>query len=101
MFAKTVLSALTLGIMGMATPVSAEGLCEERTLLIGKLQEMYNENHVAGGLESGSKMVEIWTGQSGSWTILETRASGISCVVASGDNWFNLAKTAANFDTES
>lgn len=82
--------ALAAPLVGLTMPAVADSVCEERDAIVIKLKEMYNENHVAGGLESGSKMVEIWTGENGSWTILITRASGISCVVASGDNWMNF-----------
>jgi len=82
--------AFTSPLLGLTTPSYANSVCENRESIVVKLQEMYNESHVASGLESGSKMVEIWTGENGSWTILITRASGISCVVASGNNWMSL-----------
>ena len=102
MVAKTTLMAAVLGVWGITT-VSAEagGLCEDRDALVSKLKEIYHESHVASGLESASKMVEIWTGSSGSWTILVTRASGISCVVATGNNWLDLPKGAPALGTNS
>jgi len=60
-----VLAAL---LVGVSAPAFAEDICEERDAIVVKLKEMYDENHVASGLESGSKMVEIWTGTSGTWT---------------------------------
>ena len=101
MFVRTVLTAAILGVWGLSAPAMAQGLCEKREVIVVKLKEMYNESHVASGLESASKMVEIWTGNSGSWTILVTRASGISCVVASGSSWLELSKDDPELGTSS
>ena len=32
-------------------------------------------------------MVEIWVSDNGSFTVLITRPSGLSCIIASGENW--------------
>ncbi len=101
MIVKSVLVAALLGGWGIVTPASAQGLCEKREAIIGKLKEMYNESHVASGLESTSKLVEIWTGERGTWTILVTRASGISCVVASGSHWLDLPEGSLPLGTPS
>lgn len=97
----TTLTAALIGGWSFMTPASAQSLCEDRSEIVVKLKEIYQENHVASGLESGSKMVEIWTGTNGTWTILITRASGISCVVASGDNWLDLPAGTPALGTES
>lgn len=101
MVIKSLLTMALLTMSGAFATASAQGLCEERAVIVTKLKEMYKENHVASGLENASKMVEIWTGNSGSWTILVTRASGISCVVASGNSWLDLPDTAPALGTKS
>ena len=101
MIAKSVILTAFVGLWGLSSPAAATSLCEKRDAIVVKLKEIYNENHVASGLESASKMVEIWTGANGTWTILVTRASGISCVVASGDNWLDLPKGGRALGTKS
>jgi len=58
---------------------------------MGQLQAKYKETHRASGLESDTKMVEIWTSEaSGTWTILITQANGQTCVAAAGKNWLDM-----------
>ena len=94
-----------VAVVVFATGISAANAteaCGERSAIIDQLQGKYQENHVASGLESDSKMVEIWTSQaSGTWTILVTQANGISCIAAAGKNWLDLPPEAMPLGTAS
>ncbi len=80
--------AVMTAIAGMA---QAQPNCGDRDKIVTHLQSKYQETHRASGLESETKMVEIWTsGDSGTWTILITRANGVTCVAAAGQNWLDL-----------
>ena len=39
------------------------------------------------GLAADGSVVEVLAATSGSWTILVTKPTGVSCVVASGEAW--------------
>ena len=69
----------------------AQTACGDRDKIVGQLQAKYQESHRASGLETDTKMVEIWTSEaSGSWTILITQANGQTCVAAAGKNWLDM-----------
>jgi len=89
MFSK-VLSAAVLCLL----PVSASAVpptCGTRDSIVDQLKAKFNETHRASGLESDTKMIEIWTSQtSGSWTILVTQASGVTCIAAAGKSWLDM-----------
>ena len=46
------------------------------------------------GLSTDGGLIEIYSSEKGTWTILVTRPSGITCLVAAGDNW-EAVKAAA------
>lgn len=78
----------------IAGPAFAEKACGHRDKIVGQLSAKYQESHRASGLETDTKMVEIWTSKdSGTWTILVTNANGITCVAAAGNNWLDMPET--------
>lgn len=84
------LMAMTV-LTGFASTAVAQTACGERDKIVGQLQAKYKETHRASGLESDTKMVEIWTSEaSGTWTILITQANGQTCVAAAGKNWLDM-----------
>jgi len=86
---NVVLAAACLASFGGAA--MAQTACGDRDKIVGQLQGKYNESHRASGLETDTKMVEIWTsGDSGTWTILITKANGQTCVAAAGRNWLDM-----------
>lgn len=78
-------------VAGIAPAAAAEEACAERGQIVDQLKSKYAESHRASGLETDTQMVEIWTSKSsGTWTILVTRADGISCIAAAGRNWLDI-----------
>lgn len=61
--------------------------CLFRDVLVATLESNYGERQTAGGLKNILELVEIWSSDSGSFTVFITRANGVSCVIASGQNW--------------
>jgi len=80
-----------------ATAVAAPAPCGQRKDLLAQLVERYHEAPVAVGLANNGALVEVLTSDDGStWTILITRANGISCLVAAGESWQKLETVAAD-----
>ncbi|MDJ0826995.1 MAG: hypothetical protein QNJ16_15990 [Rhodobacter sp.] len=79
-----VLAATTLG----AAQAHAQQNCGPREAVIERLKGGFGEGLAAGGLRSEAQVLEVWAApETGTWTVLMTRADGISCVMASGTNW--------------
>ncbi|WP_119458470.1 hypothetical protein [Rhodospirillaceae bacterium SYSU D60014] len=89
---------LALLIVLLALPASAVAeptACSKRTEVVAHLAKKFKEAPAALGLASNGGLLEVLTNGNGStWTIIVTMPNGISCLVAAGEDWQNLAKLA-------
>lgn len=79
--------ALGIGAILIATrPLHAEdAACGIRDRVLDHLAATYGERRQALGLAGASQMVEVYASDStGTWTLLVTSASGVTCMVAAG-----------------
>ncbi|WP_370399953.1 hypothetical protein [Sulfitobacter sp. JB4-11] len=87
MYKRLLSTALVFGMASLAPPVHAAG-CAPRDDIVARLGEQYAETLTARGLQDETTLMEIFTSStSGSYTVLLSRADGISCVVSTGDHW--------------
>ena len=85
---RRILTGLTLLAAFVPTAISAQTNCAERTTVVEKLEASYGEVFAGGGLQNANHVFEVWFSEDkGTWTILMTRADGVSCIMASGTNW--------------
>ncbi|MBY6154985.1 hypothetical protein KUV47_17310 [Vannielia litorea] len=86
---KTIFATATLLLA--AAPLAAQqmdGPCGKREYFVDQLVETYEEQPVAGGLQSEESLVEIWASEkTGSFTILVTDAAGETCVAFTGEDF--------------
>jgi hypothetical protein len=94
--ATLILAAFATLVLSTAswTPSQAESICGERSRFLDRLHQQYGENPIAIGLVSNGSLLEVLTSTKGSWTILVTQPSGVTCLVASGDAWETLPRLA-------
>ena len=85
-------AVVAIAAVAFAGPALAAGqACGDRAAITERLASKYSEAHIASGLQSETKMVEIWTSpKTGSWTILITEASGRTCIAAAGQSWLDI-----------
>ncbi|NOD35911.1 hypothetical protein GS630_11645 [Ruegeria sp. HKCCD7303] len=81
-------------VFGLALPAQsqspiAEILCEPTPRLHQKLKGQFASKRVATGVRGPEQIMEVWSNQRGDWTMVVTYATGTSCIVAMGDNWFS------------
>ena len=82
------MTRLSLILALLASPAFGQQSCATRDIVIERLSTGYGETLQGGGLQSETKIFEVWfSEESGTWTILMTKANGTSCVMASGTNW--------------
>ena len=72
-----------------AAQVQAAGMtCGDRTKLLKALSEKYKEAPRALGLStSGKAIFEVFTSKTGTWTIVMTTTTGVTCIMAAGHSW--------------
>ena len=73
-----------------AFPTFAQITCGKHSDLINGLKVRYSEQPVGMGLTAESHLVEVYSSENGTWTILVTRPGGISCLVAARENWEHI-----------
>ena len=92
--------ALTLAVL--ASPLAAQGRnCAPRDVVVERLATGYGETRQSVGIGLNHAMVEVFASEdTGSWTILVTQGSGITCIVASGQSYENVAEVLPDNDTD-
>ena len=87
MFKQHLIAGLLIGLASSATPVHAQN-CATRDLIVGHLETKFDEKLTARGLQTAQSMLEVWVSdESGTFTVILTNPSGVSCIVAAGTNW--------------
>ena len=63
-------------------------VCAERMLLISQLEKRHGEVRRSVGLQQDTGVIETFANaETGTWTIIITLPTGLSCLVAVGENW--------------
>ncbi len=83
----------------VASPATAQMVCAERDKFLKRLGNGYAEAPVAMGLTSDGTVLEVLTSTKGTWTIIITKPSGQSCIVASGEAWEQIEPRLAGSGT--
>lgn len=84
------LTAAAVVYIVTTTPAVAQsqGNCGPRENVVERLANGYGETRQSVGIGSNNAMVEVFaSNETGSWTILVTMPTGISCLVASGQSF--------------
>ena len=82
------LKSLVVAAAFIPTALHAQNNCAARDSVVDKLSVKYGEAFAGGGLQNANSVFEVWfSEEKGTWTILMTRADGMSCIMASGTNW--------------
>jgi hypothetical protein len=97
MFRKAILaigSLIALASSASAqSPVPASAMCGERSAIIEQLKHQFGEEQEDVSLQSDQALVELFASERGTWSILLSAPSGVSCVVAAGKGLVTQAKS--------
>lgn len=93
--AGVVLFTLALAAMAPAAHAQDSSHCAPRAMVIERLAVTYGETRRAMGLAANNTVIETFASDdSGSWTITATFANGLTCLIASGQDYEALADHA-------
>ncbi len=91
---KLMKSCAALAVL-LTVPVVAQAgqNCAPRDMVVERLADKFGETRQSIGLGANNAVVEVFASEtSGSWTITVTSASGLTCLVASGQAYETLAE---------
>ena len=84
---------ITLAVLGLAgtmtvtaSPASAAA-CAPRDDFARHLESTYQEKSEGLGVANDGSLFELFASDNGTWSLLITNGSKISCIVAAGDMW--------------
>ncbi len=80
---------LTCGLaLLLSLPASAQSVsCDQRERVVAKLTGL-GETQTGMGLSDKGQIYEIWASdQTGTWTIVLSDSSGLSCILSYGRDW--------------
>ena len=90
--ALTAAAAIYLATTTQAVAQSQRN-CGLREAVIERLASSYGETRQSVGIGSNNAMVEVFASdETGSWTILVTMPTGLSCLMASGESFEEVAE---------
>jgi len=73
-------------------------VCAERSDILRKLANNFDEAQIAMGLGDGGRVIEVFVSPSGSFTVLLSFPTGHSCIAATGEGW-RSTETRASRET--
>ncbi|MEM6374359.1 MAG: hypothetical protein AAF727_16505 [Pseudomonadota bacterium] len=86
-------TAGALNLMATAAHAQQARNCGPRDLVLSRLAEGYGETRQSMGLGANNSVIEVFASdESGSWTITVTSPNGVTCLVASGQAFEELAE---------
>lgn len=91
---KLVLTA-ALMVATLASTATAQGArnCAPRDQVVDRLASKYGESRQSIGLGSNNAVMEVFaSNETGTWTITVTGVNGLTCLVASGQAFEELAE---------
>ena len=80
---------LALMVLSPLSAMGQEQICGPRKAIVDELQTQHGEFRRSVGLQDNMVVVEVFASDAGTWTILFTKPTGISCFVAVGRAWEN------------
>ncbi len=103
MFHFTILTVAAVIFLITTTDVVAQSSrnCGPRAAVVSKLAEGYGETRQSMGLGANNTVVEVFASElTGSWTITVTEPGGMTCLVASGQAFEELAEALPTNDND-
>ena len=89
------LAALYMAAPAAAGSPIADVICDTREAMLLRLERNHGAEPQGRGIRSSDTILEIWAVPStGEWTLVQSYASGKSCIVAMGEDWEMVAVPA-------
>lgn len=74
-------------LFGVTQPAQSQMVCGKRVDIVKALEDGHSEQRSAAGLSGNGGLVELFTGQKGTWTLLMTMPGGPTCLLGAGEEW--------------
>ena len=88
-------------VMLLSLPASAQSVsCDQRERVVAKLTGL-GETQAGMGLSTKGQVFEIWSSnRTGTWTIVLSHSTGLSCIMSYGQSWTGQGAETASMPGE-
>lgn len=76
-----------IAVLVGASAAQAEMLCGARDEIVTELKKTWEEDQTAIGLSNSGGVLEVYSSQKGTWTVLMTMPDGPTCMIGAGEHW--------------
>jgi hypothetical protein len=104
MFAQTCSSSLAaalaaISLVSIAGKAEAAPQCGNHDKIVEVLGDKFKETRRVMGVVNSKAVMEIFMSPQGTWTMMITDTSGLSCITASGEEWQDVPIAVAGLDS--
>lgn len=85
--AAIIVSLCIITMAAHAQPAQAQPVCAPRDAIAEGLASGYGERVTAAGVDQRGNLIEVFSSDTGTWTIVLTIPGGPACLLSSGDGW--------------
>ena len=96
LFVAALTSAIVAGAVGTA---QAAPQCSSHDKVVDALGNKFKETRRVMGVVNSKAVMEIFMSPQGTWTMVITDTSGLSCITASGEEWQDVPVAVAGLDS--
>lgn len=90
---------VAISLVGTAGIVEAAPQCGHHDNIVDVLGNKFKETRRVMGVVNSKAVMEIFMSPRGTWTMLITDTSGLSCITASGEEWQDVPVAVAELDS--
>ncbi|WP_371398922.1 hypothetical protein [Marinovum algicola] len=92
---KLIVSAVVAAALLWGHVAAAQSVCLPSDRMAKQLSDEFDEELIGVGLQNSRRLIQVWRSiEGGSFTIIVARPDGISCVIATGLAWVDVASDA-------
>lgn len=92
-----IVTSVALACGAFSAPLAAQQAnggsmpCHNASEIAKQLNSKYDEAPVAFGVQSNGNLLQVYASKDqGTWTVVSTTPTGVSCIVAAGKRWESL-----------
>ena len=88
-----------ISLVSIAGKAEAAPQCGNHDKIVNVLGNKFKETRRVMGVVNSKAVMEIFMSAQGTWTMVITDTSGISCITASGEEWQDVPVAVAGLDS--